>query len=630
MRRALGLALTVLVGLAVVGWVAARQIRSPARIAAETAPPAASPITVPVVRRTLATEVIVRGTVRYGAPQSTVLATSELKTSSTSDIVTQPPRRQATLSEGDLAMTVDGRPVFVLAGPVPMHRDLGRGDRGPDVLQYERALARLGYPPGAVDGRYDVATARATSRFYLARGFDPFGPTDLQLEQLRTAEAAAAQARDANLQAVNALEVAQRGPKPTDVAQARIDVVTARDTVANAELAVSRARARLDAARATGASAPAGEGLAAANDLRDQAAASADVAAKQNALNAAVDEARLAQLRRFDVPLDAPLAEREAAQLAIVRANEAVAQAQADLSAAVASFNAIKAAGASAVRKAKDDTAKAGRDIRVAAAELRRAQLDVRAARQQASLAAVKVGLFSRREPTGTLARITSSTAREASRTRGEVSRLATKAGIQVPANEIVFYPSLPLRVDTVKARRGSQVSGSVMSVTGSRLKIDSSLSVADAKLVQPGDPVIIEEQDLGVRARGRVDVVASSPGTNRVDPSRFYFSVTPTSGLPSLVGASVKLTIAVRSSEGAVLAVPASALSVGGDGNARVQVTRRGRSEHVTVVPGLAAEGLVEVRVTGNESLGPGTRVVVGARGGRGALATGGAPRGP
>ena len=67
--------------LAVGAWIAGAQIRSPAQVAAETAPPDPSAITVPVERRTLSSEVIVRGTVRYGSPQPVVLATSETKQS---------------------------------------------------------------------------------------------------------------------------------------------------------------------------------------------------------------------------------------------------------------------------------------------------------------------------------------------------------------------------------------------------------------------------------------------------------------------------------------------------------------------------------------------------------------------
>lgn len=57
-RRVLVFAVLGVVGLAVVGWLAGRQVRSPAQIAADTAPPKPSPITVPIVRRSLAAEVV--------------------------------------------------------------------------------------------------------------------------------------------------------------------------------------------------------------------------------------------------------------------------------------------------------------------------------------------------------------------------------------------------------------------------------------------------------------------------------------------------------------------------------------------------------------------------------------------
>src|SRR4051812_16670961 len=160
------LALGLLVAITLVGWIGARQIRSPAQVAADTAPPRPSPITIPVVRRTLAAKVIVRGTVRFGAPQAVVLATPQLKQGGTlGDIVTRAPRARTKLGLGSVAMLVDGRPVFVLPGAIPMHRDLRPGDRGPDVLQLERALRRLGLSPGAIDGRYDTATAAAVASF---------------------------------------------------------------------------------------------------------------------------------------------------------------------------------------------------------------------------------------------------------------------------------------------------------------------------------------------------------------------------------------------------------------------------------------------------------------------------------
>jgi hypothetical protein len=154
------------------------------------------------------------------------------------------------------------------------------------------------------------------------------------------------------------------------------------------------------------------------------------------------------------------------------------------------------------------------------------------------------------------------------------------------------------------------------MTVSNSRLAIDSSLSVNDAKLVRPGASVVIEEPDLGVRTVGAVSQVADRPGTHKVDPGRIYLEVNPKTAPAQLVGASVKLTIAVKSTGKAVLVVPLTALSVGADGSSRIQVQRPGGgSYYVDVNPGLAAKGLVAVEpVQGH--LTAGDLVVVGEHG--------------
>jgi peptidoglycan hydrolase-like protein with peptidoglycan-binding domain len=614
-RRTAILAFAALIGLAIIGWAAARQIRSPAQVAADTAAPKPAAITVPAVRRSLSTEVIVRGTVRFGDPQAVVLGTSAIKTGS--DIVTRPPRARSKLGVGDVAMNVDGRPVFVLPGAIPMHRDLRPGDHGPDVRQLERALARLGFHPGAVDGRYDSATGGAVSSFYLKRGWDPFGATDAQLDNLRTAEAAAATARDAHLQAVSALEQARRG-QPADATQARLDAVTARDALNTALLGLSTAKTKVASTRAAAGVAAGAEKRAAADSKRDRTAAGADVAAKRNAFSAAVDARELARYKFGELDRNAPASEQVAASQAVRQTTQDVARTQAELTASIAARDALRTGAPSAVRKARSDVAQARRDLGDARAELRRARRSVITSRSSAHLAALKARLLSANNDTQTLAAIVRSADREARRTQAVVSRLSRQAGVQVPANELLFFRSLPLRVDSVRAKRGAAVTGPVMRVTNSLLAVDSSLAVSDAKLVKLGDPVTIEEQELNVKARGRVSQLADTPGTNKVDPSRFYFAATPGTGFPSIVGTSVKLTIAVKSTKGAVLAVPPSALSVGGDGNSRLQVRRHGRTVLVTVVPGLAAEGLVEVRPAPGQTLRPGELVIVGSRRGR------------
>src|SRR4051794_33396061 len=150
-NRTVFVGLGAVIILAIGAWVAGAQIKSPAQIAAETSAPNPSAITVPVEKRVLSSEVIVRGTVRYGSPQPVVLATSELKQNSSggaiSDIVTTRPKRGARVREGSVAMSVSGRPVFVLQGGQPSHRDIGPGSRGQDVRQLETALSRMGFSP---------------------------------------------------------------------------------------------------------------------------------------------------------------------------------------------------------------------------------------------------------------------------------------------------------------------------------------------------------------------------------------------------------------------------------------------------------------------------------------------------
>ena len=136
--------------LSVGAWVAGAQIRSPAQVAAETAAPDPSAITVPVEDRVLSSEVIVRGTVRYGSPQPVVLATSEIKQggATTADIVTTRPRRGARVGEGTVAMSVSGRPVFVLRGAQASHRDMRPGQQGAGRAAAGGGPEPLGLLPG--------------------------------------------------------------------------------------------------------------------------------------------------------------------------------------------------------------------------------------------------------------------------------------------------------------------------------------------------------------------------------------------------------------------------------------------------------------------------------------------------
>lgn len=187
-RRTLAILLISSVILSsLVTWIASAQIRSPAEAAARTAPPAASPILVRVEKRVLATKVVSRGTGHYGSPRDLTVSVSGLKDGPR--VLTSRPRVGAVLAEGDVVLTVSGRPTFLLEGAQPSYRDLGPGMSGRDVRQLEAALTRARYRPGRVDGHFDGATAGAVMRLYRAHGFDPVIATDSQLDGTRPREA---------------------------------------------------------------------------------------------------------------------------------------------------------------------------------------------------------------------------------------------------------------------------------------------------------------------------------------------------------------------------------------------------------------------------------------------------------
>jgi Putative peptidoglycan binding domain len=207
-------------------------------------------------------------------------------------------------------------------------------------------------------------------------------------------------------------------------------------------------------------------------------------------------------------------------------------------------------------------------------------------------------------------------------RAQTELDELERQIGTVFPANEILFFPELPLRVDDVKALRGAVVDGPVMTVTTARLAVDSSVDVAQAKLVRKGSAVVIESTEFNVELKGTVTEIASSAGTKGADPGKVYLEVTPNEGEKTEVdpkdlnGSSVKLTIPIRSTGKAVVAVPVAAVSIAADGTSRVEVeeTPGAATRFVRVRTGLAAEGYVEVTPLEGK-LAAGSQVVVGNR---------------
>ncbi|HEV7688121.1 MAG TPA: peptidoglycan-binding domain-containing protein [Acidimicrobiia bacterium] len=522
----------------------------------------------------MSSDVVIRGTVRYGASQSVLLPPSQVRKAN--PILTSAPQKGKDLTEGSVAFTASGRPALVLQGAVPAYRDITPGAVGDDVRQLQEALVRLGFRPGRTDGVYDDRTGLAVAAWYLKGGWTPSGPSDEQLQALRAAQTDWFAAESDFLGAQEGLTSAQHD---LDIARQR---------------AAAAARALTPGATAVTPAAVSPDSGAASRAEQERVAASVRVNKARRAVTKANEEEKTAQARLDEARTRRPPPSNEEYAALAKQAQDASNRASAAREELASAEDALAAASGDKGSGSSHDASSAVVADPSAKLDAATAQAEVQKAADVVAFAQRKVGLAGR---------------------RAGVGPTGAKLGIQIPAGEILFFPTVPARVDDVKLKVGDEAVGPVMTVTSSRLVVESALSAADAKLVKEGGRVAIRAPEANVDATGTVTGIAATPGTNGVDPQRYYLEVTPTGLDVGLAGASVVQTISVQSTAGEVLAVPVAALSMASDGTTRVQVQPpREPARYVTVEPGLAAKGVVAVTPVQGE-LGPGDLVVVGAK---------------
>ncbi|MGC4936889.1 peptidoglycan-binding protein [Kribbella sp. DT2] len=206
-----------------VGVAAGSRIQSPEDAAAKTAPPKASQITVPVEKKALASKVVGRGDTSFDGAVNVRVETSGLKTPAV--VTGKVPAVGSTIKEGKVLLEIAGRPVIGLAGVLPMYRTLSPGSRGPDVLQLEQTLDRLGFDPGTVDSKYDSGTANAVEQLYEAAGYEAPEAEEQLTQAVDGADKAVDQAKNALRQAKATLKQAKATPGKKDftVEQGQVD-----------------------------------------------------------------------------------------------------------------------------------------------------------------------------------------------------------------------------------------------------------------------------------------------------------------------------------------------------------------------------------------------------------------------
>jgi multidrug efflux system membrane fusion protein len=172
-RRAAALTVAAVAAVAATGGVLlATFIKSPAQLAAETAPPPPTQLSAPVTRQVITGTVLAPGVITP-PPEVTGLSGRDSGSPGTLAVVSRSTLRRGTIVRaGQVIVEVSGRPLFALRGAVPAYRDLAPGDTGADVAQLQRGLAAIGYPAGGdTAGTFGAGTAAAVAAFYTTLGY---------------------------------------------------------------------------------------------------------------------------------------------------------------------------------------------------------------------------------------------------------------------------------------------------------------------------------------------------------------------------------------------------------------------------------------------------------------------------
>ncbi len=569
-RRALGVVAAIAVLAASVGWIAGQRIKSPAAAAADAEAPDASLITVPVELRVLSSNVVTRGDITFS--EESELSVQGSSVDGTAIITRLPKAVGDELAEGEVFVEVSGRPVMVLEGELPVFRNFAPGLVGPDVRQLEEALVRLGFDPGAVDDNYDAATEAAVGALYEQLGYPAVGPSREEQESLTAARNRVLSAQQSVAGAQAELNSASGGLPESQRLQYEA-------SIAEAEAALAEARAAAD-----------GTGTEEYEAVQE---AEAELADAQEALQLAQERLALAEAGTdpdADPDVDPPEPVTEA-RLEELRAEVALAQERVNLAtglaeAARAGLATVQAQGSAAVESAQ--------------LTLEIAQATYREATQGNDVSAFRQAVQSAQA--------------ELTAAQGDLATLEAEVGTSLPASELVFLPSLPRVVQRVAVNVGDTPTGTIMTVTGAGVQVESAIGAEDRRLIELGAAARLTEDGLGLDVGATVSFIADEGGTEGLPADRYRLRLSPDAELPEdAYFSNVRVTIPVESTGGEVLAVPLAAVSANSDGSARVEVERSpGETELVTVATGLSSGGYVAVEPIDGE-LSAGDRVVVG-----------------
>ncbi|MDR1293341.1 MAG: hypothetical protein LBK59_00035 [Bifidobacteriaceae bacterium] len=576
-RRIPRAAVVIVIVVALLAVLAVAAVAVGKRLAAQNTDAKAEVRTATIERTSLAAGMVLTGTLGYGDPRDLGGA---------GGVVTKLPEAGAIVEAGSVLMEVDGRPVFVGTGPMPLWREIKPGLVGPDVAALRAALAALGIDAGTPgNATYDNALSVGIAELYSRGGYEPPAALAAGGEEYQTAADAVKNAERSYADAQLALTAAKKqGP-------GKVDLLAANNSVEAAERALAAARAGDSGEALTNAR----EALDLAKAQRTEMLAPKDTSAEQTAWTEALAQLARAQGDLAAVPADDPDAKR-AAEDALAAAGSAVTVTKAALDqASRGPSDAEKLQLESAVNQAQRafDAAERGdmgAAVREAKEGLKLARAQRQALKEPTDVSSAELAVTSAHEDLAT------------------ARKTLAEAGLNtVGPRDVLIVPAQTIRVDQVKAKLGLPADGAIISWTETVLYGRVDLTEAQRSRVSAGTPVTVTLPSGAelTAVVGDISNTSTNPETFEMIPARARIDIEDQSALADIGLATITVSLIENKAED-TLVVPVTALMALAEGGYCVELED---GTLVGVEVGLVADTRAEVR---SPNLSEGQKVVI------------------
>jgi hypothetical protein len=154
---------------AALGVIGTLLIKSPAQVAADTAPPRSTVLTAAVTEGTITNTLFLAGTVALG---NNIAIVPKPPLNGLDAVITKlPVSIGGQFRAGSVVVEISDRPLIVLSSGIPLIRDLSIGMTGQDVQRFQDALREAGIHVADKAGYFGQYTAAAVKKLYQNAGY---------------------------------------------------------------------------------------------------------------------------------------------------------------------------------------------------------------------------------------------------------------------------------------------------------------------------------------------------------------------------------------------------------------------------------------------------------------------------